>query len=222
MFKGLRLNFYRTLAYQYLANKLYTVMKSDYTKLISGEYHNGKQSDYFILFISSWSANALITYMLYPLEVIKTKMMSEIASEADPRYSTIRQGMNTIKASWGFQGLYRGLIMKLSFMGLQFSSLTAVYYLLEKEDGSMNKSINSFLLLTGVNLFIFYPWDTIMKNVQLQGFMNVRESILGNRKVLANTFRAGPVSLYAGAQFYLLNNLLVLGLQTSGLGFYQK
>lgn len=213
-FKGLRLNFYRSVIYQYLTGKLYATVKSDYNKLITGDYHQGKRTDYFILFLSSWTANSLITLGLYPFELIKTKMMTEISPDADPRYSSIGKSWSYVKSTYGLRGLYRGLSVKLGFMALQFSSLTGLYYLLEN-DGKMETNISTFLGLSAVNVFIFYPWDTLLKNIQLQGFMNVKESIQGSRATMSKTIRAGPRALYAGAHFYIVNNLLVLGLQQS-------
>lgn len=209
LFKGLRPNFYRTIFHQLITANLYHVCKSD---TIKASPNSDNTFSYDTAFVASSISRLIAMMVTYPLDVLKNKAMTEIAADTEPKYKRVILGLRYIFHSEGVIGLYRGATFKIYGMVLQAASVTAIYQELLDRNEDDNR-IKNFALLSAINFALFYPLDTIIKNIQLQGFMGYKDSVVGARRVFKELVKPGYRSLYAGGLYYISNTALLMGCQ---------
>lgn len=220
IFKGLKVSFYRNLLHQWITANLYKVCKSDMIKNSSNDEYNS-EFNFEVAFVSSSLARIISTFLTYPFEVLKTKAMSEVAYDTQPKYNRLITSLRYISHSEGLVGLYRGGSTKLYLVVTQALTTTLAYHFILAKNEQHNQ-LAGFAMLSGINFLIHYPLDTIMKNIQLQGFMGNKDSILGAYRIAKETVKPGFGNLYSGSLYYLVNTAFIMGCQRMIFGMTNK
>ena len=109
-----------------------------------------------------------------------------------------------------FGGLYRGAIQTCFNYLMMY---TSNYFLINK----LRKRTPDYLAIPLSSLIvstIFYPVDSFIKLVQIEGFLGRNDLIIGPDKMLQNLKNSDQIpSLYNGLQYFFLKTLIVTALQ---------
>ena len=159
LFKGTRINVYRTIVKDYLSARFYLRFFKylNTTKLIEN-IENKKLKFMISSVISAHVSNFLIPFFLTPFDVAKTLSMCEIKPKKTAFYPTFFKMISYMSVREGFGAIFIGGAYGLmnSFVNSVLMMMTS--HFLANEEGF---DVKQFLVLNGVVSSICYPLDTV-------------------------------------------------------------
>lgn len=170
----------------------------------------------------------LTTALTYPLDLIHTRMATDMAPRGqDRKYATTFDCFNKTNIDEGFRaGLYKGWQISAFAAALRSAmTLPVIDYVRSGSSsaGQSNAYVGAFFDKIGVALLssvvlsmILYPFDTAKRCLQLNGVRGYSRAYAGSRDVFVKLVQAGGVrALYRGCHLYLLREFLTAFAQLS-------
>lgn len=160
LWKGLRINVWKTFARDYLTAAYYVRVHKWFESL---SFINGIENQKYRYLAASVGAAHVAAIMfpivLTPFEVIKTKVMCEIAPKSTAEYRKFAKLLGPTVMKVGLPGLWTGF----NFVGVN-SILQNILLLVGSSIVSNTKEvdIHTFFLVNGIVSSILYPIDTVM------------------------------------------------------------
>lgn len=159
IFKGLRINVYRSIFKDYLNARFYLaiygwISRVSFIKSIENDKNRFLVESVIAAHLSSF----MFPFLLTPFDVAKTKAMCEISPSSQAFYSKCLKIITGTAMKEGFPGIFTGAVY-----GMANSFLHNIILLMTSHFLSKNKEfdLSQFFVLNGFISGLLYPVDTI-------------------------------------------------------------
>ena len=158
----------------------------------------------------------LSTLITYPLDVIHTRMTTDMTPKGQQKlYTTTFDCFNRTNIDEGRGGLYKGWQVSAASSGLRASTTLFMMDFVRnnvRSSDSYNSNVNNLIDKVGVSMFssliislALYPFDTVKRCLQLNG---VRSFTAPYDGVLDVFKKLGPKAMYRGMHLFIMKEFL--------------
>ena len=160
LFKGTRVVFYKNLIKDYLTVRIYLPLQ----RAISGlqtfqNFENESARFFWSSLVASHVSSFMFPFLLVPFDVVKTKVMCDVASPKKATYNKFYSTVQKIRSTEGNRAIFKGVGFSQLSCFLQSVYLLTGNHLIFSSD---ENKIKGLVTLNAVGSIFLYPLDTIM------------------------------------------------------------